>query len=266
MKGKSITIIGKGENTVLELDGRASVLVVHGTDHNISHVKITQIQDDPRSTCLRVEGGKNCFRDVFLSGAKECIKISGSDNKFDKVNISEARVGINISGSQNELRSIMLDGVTSYCVRVSGSSNTISDITAKNAKYCIISSGGYNKFCEIKFDLGKYRGNRESLVKFEEFAHFNQIENYTAYNTQNSRPELFITSNNCIVSSSIFNSVYIHGNNATLTDVDGGEEIYIYSDSNGVVLKNCNASFLTATHKVQRIASKFEEVQVLALT
>ncbi|XP_035715049.1 uncharacterized protein LOC118438622 [Folsomia candida] len=158
MKRENVTIIGKGEQTIIRGEFNIS-----GTGYKISNLKFRQ--GEVYKTGLRylkVYGNKNKFHDISLSGGSYGIVVTGDHNQFEDINISHMNDGMRISGSYNEIDRVILETISSRCISFEFYShhNTISNVTGNNVGSGIRSSGQDNTFKNFSFTKGNgYRGD-----------------------------------------------------------------------------------------------------------
>lgn len=105
IEGKNITLIGKGDKSILSNSG-ADSFVVKGTGHRILSLKIIKSEEHVGFNCLRVDGDMNSFSDVTLIGGACCAVVNGIDNPFYRLNISVTTFSLAlVERRSNSLRS-----------------------------------------------------------------------------------------------------------------------------------------------------------------
>ncbi|OXA43137.1 putative cyclin-dependent kinase 9 [Folsomia candida] len=280
MKRENVTIIGKGEQTIIRGEFNIS-----GTGYKISNLKFRQ--GEVYKTGLRylkVYGNKNKFHDISLSGGSYGIVVTGDHNQFEDINISHMNDGMRISGSYNEIDRVILETISSRCISFEFYShhNTISNVTGNNVGSGIRSSGQDNTFKNFSFTKGNgYRGdgillspNAQSqaaervkafgglnIVGYRGEGLYNRLENFTCVGFKKLGAGLDISANNCTALFGKCDSIKVLSNYAELEDVDGGEIIEIGDECREVKLTRCKAKLLKANSKVRLVESEFGRIE-----
>ncbi|XP_035700932.1 calcium-dependent protein kinase 4 isoform X1 [Folsomia candida] len=259
IQGQFITIVGQGDTFIVGDEDRANCIAVEGFGHTLKNLKILHPRQHWNTNCLTVTGDGHSFCELTISG-RNCILVSGGDHKFEKMKLSNSESGISvIGGSRISINNIQLESIKGYGIHISESSkfNIVSNVTGNNVYCAIICSGSNNRLSKIRLESNTKNEGRAYGVILEK-GEFNHVEYLIWSDSLNPlSSNLNIASHKSSAKNCKCGSVCVGGNDVTLENIDGGEEINIHEKSLGSRLVNCRARFLFANDDVTFINSVF---------